>query len=80
MSAIKASTVYKDHIRSLPVSVRLELLALIARDLAYEAQEFDERPRHSILEFYGVGKGSRGDEDAQAYINRLRDGWEEPSP
>ena len=80
MSAMKASTVYWEHVKALSVKDRLELLALIARDLAYEAPQFDERPRHSILEFYGVGKGSRGEEDAQAYINRLRDGWEEPPP
>jgi hypothetical protein len=79
MSAIKASDVYYDHVRALPIAERLKLITLIARDLEIEHGECEAKPRRSILEFHGVGKGSRSGEDAQAYINRLRDGWEEQS-
>ena len=77
MSTVKASDIYYDHVRALPVAERLKLISLIARDLTYEVPETSERPRRSILEFHGVGKGSRGDEDAQAYVDRLRSGWED---
>jgi hypothetical protein len=77
MSAIKASDVYYDHVRALPVAERLKLMALLARDLEIEHGECEGEPRRSILELHGVGTGSRDGEDAQEYINRLRDEWEE---
>ena len=80
MTAIKASKIYHDHVQALPIAERLKLIALIARDLELEHGECEGKPRRSILELHGVGKGSRNGEDAQEYINRLRDGWEEPSP
>jgi hypothetical protein len=78
MSMVKASDIYYDHVRALPVAERLKLISLIARDLEIEHGDCEGRPRRSILDFHGVGKGSRDGEDAQAYINRLRDGWDEP--
>lgn len=80
MSAIKASDVYYDHVRSLPVDERLKLIALIARDLEIEHGECKEEPRHSIMELRGLGKDLWGGVDAQEYVNRLRSEWDEPSP
>lgn len=80
MSAIKASDIYYDQVRALPIAERLKLIGLIARDLEIEHGECEGKPRRSIVELHGVGKGARDGEDAQDYINRLRDGWEEPPP
>ena len=80
MSAITTSDIYYDHVRALPIAERLKLVGLIARDLEIEHGDCEGKPRRSILEFHGVGKGSMDGEDAQAYINRLRDGWEDPTP
>lgn len=80
MSAVKASDVYYDHVRALPVAERLKLIALIARDLEFEHGECEDKPRRSIMELHGIGKGAWGGIDTQEYINRLRDGWEEPPP
>jgi hypothetical protein len=80
MSTTKASDIYHDHVRALPIVERLKLIALIARDLEIEHGECEEKPRHSIMELQGIGKGAWGGIDAQEYVNRLRDGWEEPPP
>lgn len=78
MSVIKASDIYYDHVRALPVAERLKLLTLIARDLEWEHGECEGKPRHSIMELHGLGKELWGGVDAQEYVNRLRDGWEDP--
>ena len=80
MSTMKASDVYYEHVRALPIAERLKLISLIARDLEYEHGECEGKPRRSILELHGVGKGSRNGEDAQEYVNRLRSEWDDPAP
>lgn len=34
-------------------------------------------PKHSILEFQGIGRGLLSGIDAQDYVNSLRDEWDE---
>ena len=69
------STLYAERIQPLPPGERLELLALIAQDLA---PEFGGRKKHSLEELRGLGKEIWEGEDAQEYVNRLRQEWEEP--
>ena len=78
MSTTKASDIYYDHVRALPLAERLKLLALIASNLEREHGECEGKPRGSIMELRGLGKDLWGGVDAQEYVNRLRDGWEEP--
>ena len=77
MSASGAATIYDEHIKSLAPEERLELLALIARELAAEGVASASKPRHSILELDGLGKEIWEGVDAQEYVNALRDEWEE---
>ena len=56
----------------LPDAERLQLLALVAEDLARAATPPDQRPARSIMELHGVGRGSRERTDAQEHVNRLR--------
>ena len=64
--------IYDRHVRPLTDAERLQLLALVAEELANAAAPPHEEPLHSAMEFYGVGRGSRDDLDAQQYVNQLR--------
>jgi hypothetical protein len=78
--ATSAIEVYDEHIRALPVEQRLELLTLIAGDLAAERGLIPDQPRHSLAELHGLGKDLWAGVDAQEYVNRLRDERHEASP
>ena len=64
---------YLQQIRSLPAEARLRLMALIAQDLAAQAN----RPKHRITELRGLGKEIWEGIDAQAYVNELRAEWDD---
>ena len=70
--AERVRKVYERHVRALTAAERLQLLALVAEELADHAAPPDEEPLHNVMEFYGVGRGSRDDLDAQQYVNQLR--------
>ena len=67
---------YSQHIRQLPLKERLQLLALLAQDLANKADWISEEPMHDIMELHGLGKDIWEGIDAQEYVNKLRDEWE----
>ena len=71
---------YLQHIRELPLAERMHLLALIAADLVNESEFVVERPKHNIMEFHGLGKEIWEGIDAQEYINKLRDEWDQRDP
>jgi hypothetical protein len=77
MAQVTASDVYIRYIRALPADQRIKLIALIAQELETEVQLVQQRPLHNIMEFHGVGHASWDGSDAQEYVNRLRDEWEE---
>ena len=72
MLAIKE--LYEQEIRILPAADRLQLLALIAQELA-TVQVSDAR---RITELRGLGKEMWRDVDAQQYIDSLRNEWDAP--
>jgi hypothetical protein len=78
--AASATQVYEQHVKTLPAGERLELLALIARELAAERNAAPERPKHRLTELRGLGKEIWEGIDAQEYVNKLRDEWHEPRP
>ena len=80
MAATSAAEVYEEHIKALSAEQRLELLALIAGELAAERGTTDQAPRHSLDELHGLGKELWAGVDAQEYVNRLRDEWHDRSP
>jgi hypothetical protein len=69
------SELYEHRIRQLPAADRLSLLAAIARDLA-EASSETTGP-HSLLELEGLGADIWRGVDAQAYVNALREEWDQ---
>ena len=72
----KVTQIYETHIKLLPIQERLELLALVARDLAQPGSGTSEQQKHSIMELHGLGKEIWEGIDAQEYVNRLRNEWE----
>jgi hypothetical protein len=69
--------IYKKHVRWLPTAQRLKLVALLADQLAAEVGAYPARHRRSILELAGLGKEIWEGVDAQEYVNKLRDEWDE---
>ena len=60
---------------ALSVDERKEL----AKRLIDTLGKVDTEKTHSILEFKGVGAHTADAEDPQAYVNRLRNEWDERS-
>jgi hypothetical protein len=78
MTESRASEIYDQQIRGMPLAERLRLLALLASDLATEAVWREEPMAHDIMELDGLGKEIWDGVDAQEYVRRLRAG--EPLP
>jgi hypothetical protein len=70
------SRIYEDHVKSLSVEECLELLAIVARDLADQVARPAARPKRNIMDLHGLGKEIWEGIDAQEYVNKLRDEWE----
>ena len=77
METAAVDDIYQRHIRLLPAEQQLELLALIAQGLARQAAPSKSQRTHSILELDGLGKEIWEGVDAQEYVNKLRDEWDE---
>ncbi len=73
MLAVK--DLYEQEIRILPAADRLQLLALIAQELA--AVQVGGARR--ITELRGLGKEVWQEVDAQQYIDALRNEWDAPA-
>lgn len=63
---------YMQEIRQLPAADRLQLLALIGRDLA----STQSTPVRRVTELRGLGKEIWQDVDAQHYVDELRSDWD----
>ena len=70
MSSTNVEKLYVEQIKPLPAAERLHLLAVIARDVAPEAEK-----TRSIMELEGLGAEIWQGVDAQEYVNELRDEW-----
>jgi hypothetical protein len=62
---------YAKQIRTLPVASRLQLISLIARDLAAEAPD----GRRQITDLRGLGKEIWQGVNAQEHVDQLRQEW-----
>lgn len=65
--------IYQQHIKPLPSSEKLRLIAKVSSDLA---ENETEKPKRSLLELEGLGKEIWEGIDAQEYVNELRNEWE----
>ncbi len=75
----KVDQIYSHHIQPLAREERLELLALMARELTPDPNGTGPVTKYSILELEGLGSEIWGGIDAQDYVDRLRAEWEGPS-
>jgi hypothetical protein len=78
--ATSATEIYEQHVRGLPAAQRLELVALIARELAAEVVTTPERPKFKLTDLEGLGKEIWKGVDAQEYVDRLRGPWPDEVP
>lgn len=68
--------IYRQHIKPLPQSERIKLLAKIAEELASDKNDEKPSEKRSIMELHGLGAEIWQGVDAQQYVNELRDEWE----
>lgn len=70
MAIESVTDIYERHIKLLPASEKLQLLALVARELA--AQSSDEVTMSSIMELHGLGKEIWESIEPDEYVDNLR--------
>jgi hypothetical protein len=80
MMSANALEIYKQYIRSLPPEERLQILALMARDLASETSQVGHGAGRSIMGLHGLGKHIWEGVDAEEYVNQLRAEWSYDRP
>ncbi len=73
MGAISIEDLYDRYIKPLTPEEQRQLLTITAKNLAPSAQP----PKRSIMELHGLGAEIWHGIDAQAYVNALRDEWDE---
>jgi hypothetical protein len=76
MTTTEVEEIYRRHIKPLPPVERLQLLALVAQDLAAEPAQSPEGRQRSLLELEGLGAEIWQGIDAQEYVNKLRKEWD----
>jgi len=76
MGAIAVREIYERHIKPIPAADRLQLLALLAQDLAAQASALADQPGLDIMQFHGLGRALATGVDAQEFVNRLRGEWD----
>ena len=69
-------TIYQKHIKPLPQSEQIKLLAKIAQELANGKETKGSAKKRSIMELHGLGAEIWEGIDAQEYVNGLRNEWE----
>ncbi len=69
-------TIYQQHIKPLPQSEQIKLLAKIAQELANGKETKEPTEKRSIMELHGLGAEIWEGIDAQEYVNELRSEWE----
>jgi hypothetical protein len=77
MATHLADDIYERYIRALPAPERLRLLALVANDLAAGPATPKPGGRRSMMELHGLGRETWNGVDPDAYVDRLRDEWDE---
>lgn len=75
MVASRVEQIYQQHIKPLPVTDRLRLAEMIARDAAEAQSPAAAQPR-SILELEGLGAEIWQGVDPQQYVDDLRKEWD----
>ena len=76
MATASAREIYRRYVKKLPVAERLQLLAMVASDLASETPPA-EKSKRSIMELRGLGKETWEGKDAQDYVDELREEWDQ---
>lgn len=76
MLSTQLKKIYNQHIKSVSTDQKLELIALIRKELSAAPTESKAKKRRSLLELGGGGAELWDDVDPREYIDKLRDEWE----
>ena len=79
MAAKAIRDIYQQHVRSLPTEQQLELLALIANELAARGVATSQRRPLTIPELHGAARASADGSDAQEFVTNLCKEWDQRS-
>lgn len=79
MTVITVEQLYEQHVKPMPAPEQLRLVVLITQQLAAEMPRADigATPKHSLMELHGLGAEIWQGVDAQEYVNRLRQEWDQ---
>ena len=77
MSMAKPLDLYLEHIQPLPPADQLRIVGLIVQHLGYQLREAPAMPTRSIKDLHGVAHATWDGSDAQDYVNKLREEWDE---
>lgn len=69
-------SVYQEHVRSLSVQEKLQLVSKITQELSV-LDSLETKTEHSLLELEGLGEEIWKKVDVDEYISNLRAEWDE---
>lgn len=75
MATARVEDLYERQVRPLPLQERLQLAQRIIAEVAQDAEVREQR--RSLSELRGLGADIWESQDAQEYVNRLRQEWDE---
>jgi hypothetical protein len=67
---------YDQHIKTLSIADRMQLIAITALDLAGGSPPQERAAKRDVMELHGLGAEIWNGIDAQDYVNALRDEWD----
>ena len=76
MAAMRARKIYEEYVKPLPPEERLQLMALMADELALHPDDLPVSPQRDIQDLHGLGQEIWQGVDAQQYVDELREEWE----
>lgn len=77
MATTRVEELYQRQVRPLPLQERLQLAQRIIAEVAEDTE--DREQRRSLSELRGLGADIWESQDAQEYVNRLRQEWDDRS-
>jgi hypothetical protein len=75
MATTRVEDLYERQVRPLPLQERLQLAQRIIAEVAHDTEAREQR--RSLLELRGLGADLWESQDAQEYVNQLRQEWDE---
>ena len=76
MDTLTVEQIYEKHIKPLSRVEQRSIISIAVKELSNSEDVAKPTSKRSVMEFRGVGKGSRDETDAQDYVDSLRKEWD----